>query len=116
MVDAGGAVSPRRVNSLTADYPPPTDTARTTPGPATDAPPSADTLDLDDFGLESRHFASGKRDRFSPRDGQEKSSSRKDYCDFRIHFLGPKVGWNFNINETTPLTNIKQRDVLEVEG
>jgi hypothetical protein len=64
---------------LTADHPSPAKTAATTPSPAADAPPPADTLDLDGFGLGGLHpVASRKGDGFSSRDREAKSGGRKN--------------------------------------
>ena len=69
-----------------------------TPAPAASAPSSADTLDLDGFGLDGRHpVASGKGDGFSPRDRKEKTGGRKGYCKFQLHLIIPEVGKIFTI-------------------
>jgi len=93
---------------LTAYYPSAAKTAATAPPPATNAPPSADTLDFDRFGLNGLHpVTSGKCDGFSPCDRKEKSGGRKGYCKFQLHLIIPEVGKIFTINEIILITNVK---------
>jgi len=94
---------------LPTDYPSTAETAATTPSPATSAPSSADALHLDGVGLDGlRSITSRKRDGLCPRDREEKSSGRKNHCEFHVHLNIPEVCRIFTINEATPITNIKQ--------
>ena len=64
---------------LTADHPSPAKTAPATPSPATDAPPPADALDLDGFGVDDLHpVASRKGDGFRSGDREAKSGGYKN--------------------------------------